>query len=362
MKIAIVHDWLTNYGGAERVLRKICDMFPDAPIYTVVYDKERMGEYFGDKDIRTTYIQKMPFGVKKYTSYLPLLPGAVERLDLTDFDLVISSSTCCAKGVITRADTIHVCYCATPMRYAWDFYFKYKDSCGRLKRALIPFFMQKIRIWDVVSSNRVDWFMANSKNVANRIKKHYRRESRVVYPFADTKFYTPSYEPDKGYYLCVSRLVEYKRLDLAVKAFGELGIPLVVVGEGREYSALKAMAKPNIKFTGRLSNEEIKEYYRGCKGFVFPGEEDFGITPVEAQSCGRPVIAYKKGGALETVTDGKTGIFFSEQTVESLKEAVLRFEKMTFDTDEIRKNAERFSEEVFEESFRAFINEKVNDE
>lgn len=359
MKTAIVHDWLTNYGGAERVLRKICEFFPDAPIYTVVYDKKKMNPYFGDRDVRTTYIQKMPFGVKKYTSYLPLLPGAVERLDLTGYDLIISSSTCCAKGVLTRADAIHLCYCATPMRYAWDFYFKYKNGCGFLKRNLIPLFMKKIRIWDVVSSNRVDRFMANSKNVAQRIKKHYRRESRVVYPFADTAFYTPDGISDKGYYLCVSRLVEYKRIDLAVKAFSELDLPLVIIGEGRELASLKAIAKPNVKFTGRLSNDEIRDYYRGCKAFLFPGEEDFGITPVEAQSCGKPVIAFGRGGALETVIEGKTGIFFEEQSVQSLKDAVKRFEKMTFDTNEIRKNAERFSENEFAKNFMAFVNESV---
>lgn len=361
MKTAIVHDWLTNFGGAEKVLRKICDMFPDAPVYTVVYNKKKMGKYFGDRDIRTTYIQKMPFGVTKYNSYLPLLPGAVERLDLTEFDLVISSSTCCAKGVLTRADALHICYCATPMRYAWDFYFKYKNSCGRLKRTLIPLFMKKIRLWDAVSANRVDKFMANSKNVARRIKKHYRRESTVVYPFADTAFYTPG-EKCGDYFLCVSRLVEYKRIDIAVRAFGALGLPLVIVGEGRELSRLKAIAAPNIKFTGRISDEETREYYRSCRAFVFPGEEDFGITPVEAQACGKPVIAYGRGGALETVIDGKTGIFFDEQSAEALCAAVKRFEGMTFDKTEIRKNAERFSEAEFAKNFSAFVEEALNNE
>ncbi len=360
MKAAIVHDWLTNYGGAERVLQAIADQFPDAPIYTVVYDKEKMGGHFKNHEIRTTYIQKIPFGVKKYNLYLPLLPGAVERLDLTEYDLVISSSTCCAKGVLTRADAIHICYCATPMRYAWDFYFKYKNSSGGLKKLLIPLFMKGIRQWDVISSNRVDHFIANSKNVAKRIKKHYRRESQVIYPFADTEFFTPEGSEDKGYYFIVTRLVEYKRIDLAVKAFNKLGLPLIIAGEGRELANLKKIAKDNIKFTGRISNEEIREYYRGCKAFIFPGEEDFGITPVEAQSTGKPVIAFGKGGALETVIDGVTGVFFPQQTAESLSEAVERFQKLTFDPDVIRKNAENFSKAEFIRDFNNFVQDKIN--
>ncbi len=360
MKTAIVHDWLTNYGGAERVLRAICELFPDAPIFTVVYDKNKMNKYFGDKTIYTSYIQKMPMGVKKYTSYLPLLPGAVERWDLTEYDLVISSSTCCAKGVITRADATHICYCATPMRYAWDFYFKYKETSGKIKKALIPLFMKNIRLWDAISANRVDWFIANSGNVSQRIKKHYRRESEVIYPFADTEFYTPG-ENSGDYYFIVSRLVEYKRIDIAVQAFTELGLPLVVVGEGRELANLKKIAGKNITFAGWCTDEQIRDYYRGCKAFVFPGEEDFGITPVEAQSCGRPVIAFGKGGALETVVDGKTGVFFPEQTVASLKDAVNRFEKMTFDSSVIRKNAENFSRQRFLSHMQQFVKEKLSD-
>ena len=359
MKVAIVHDWLTNYGGAERVLQAICSLFPDAPVYTVVYDEKKMHRYFGDKKIYTSYIQKMPLGVKKYTSYLPLLPGAVERWDLSEYDLVISSSTCCAKGVLTRADAIHICYCATPMRYAWDFYFRYMESSGKIKRFLIPFLMKNIRIWDAISANRVDRFIANSHNVANRIRKHYRRDAMVIYPFADTEFYTPG-NTNGDYYLVVSRLVEYKRIDIAVKALTKLGKPLVIVGEGRELEQLKKIAGKNVTFAGWCTNEQIRDYYRGCKAFLFPGEEDFGITPVESQACGRPVIAYGKGGALETVVADKTGVFFPEQTVESLTDAVVKFESMTFDKDEIRKNALRFSRDKFISDMKSFVEETLS--
>lgn len=358
MKVAIVHDWLTNYGGAERVLQAICSLFPDAPIYTVVYDKKKMEKYFKGKTIYTSYIQKIPFGIKKYTTYLPLLPGAVERWDLTEYDLIISSSTCCAKGVLTRADAVHICYCATPMRYAWDFYFKYMENSGKIKKMLIHLFMKNIRIWDVISANRVDKFVANSKNVANRIRKHYRRDSHVIYPFADTEFYTPGGE-DKDYFLVVSRLVEYKRVDIAVKAFSELNLPLVVVGEGRELENLKKIAGSSIKFAGWCTNEEIRDYYRGCRAFIFPGEEDFGITPVEAQCCGRPVIAYGKGGALETVKNNETGIFFDEQSTDSLKAAVKQFETMTFDKTVIRENAMNFSKEKFLADLESFVKENI---
>lgn len=353
MKVAIVHDWLTNFGGAERMLQKICHMFPDAPVYTIVYDKEKMGEAF--PDVRTSFIQKLPFGVKHYTLYLPLMPKAVERFDLSDYDLVISSSTCCAKGVITRADTKHVCFCATPMRYAWDFYFQYLQSAGKLKRMLIPHFMFSIRQWDVLSANRVDTFLANSKNVQRRIAKHYRRESQVVYPFADTEFFVPNGKEPEDFYLIVSRLVEYKQVDLAVEAFGQLGLPLVVIGEGREKKRLEQKAEKNIRFLGRCSNETVRDYYQRCRGFVFCGEEDFGITPVEAQACGRPVIAYGRGGALETVLDPQTGVFFREQTPEALMEAVQELEQRTFDAQAIRQNALRFSEQAFETAFRKAI-------
>lgn len=350
MKVAIVHDWLTNWGGAEQVLQRITTLYPDAPVYTLVYRKKTMSEIF--PNVRTSYIQKFPFADRLYSKYLPFFPKAIEAFDLSEYDLVISSSTCCAKGVLTRSDAVHVCYCATPMRYAWDFYFEYKNHASPWMRWLIPHYMHHIRLWDALSSNRVDAFLANSKNVKRRIMKHYRRDSQVVYPFADTDFFTPAKSPSQDYYLAASRLVNYKRIDLAIEACNRLNKKLVVVGTGAEEKALKRLAGSNVLFTGRCSNEQLREYYRNCKAFLFPGEEDFGITPVEAQACGRPVIAFGKGGALETVIDGKTGVFFEEQTVDSLCDAMLRLEELSFSAEEIRSNALGFSKEQFDSSFQ----------
>lgn len=362
MKVAIVHDWLTNMGGAERIIKIFHELFPDAPIYTLVYDKESMPDEFKNMDVRVSFLQQIPFGKKKYQSLLPFMPTAIEQFDLSGYDLVISSSTCCAKGVLTRTDTLHICYCNTPMRYGWDFYHEYIKGKNRLSKLLIAFAMNYIRLWDRLSADRVDYFIANSNNVKKRIKKHYRRESVVIYPPVDTQFYTPSDEDD-DYYLIVSRLVPYKRIDLAIEVFNDLGLPLVIIGEGTEFSKYINIAKDNILFLGRLSDEEVREHYRRCKAFVFPGEEDFGITPVEAQSCGRPVIAYGRGGALETVVEGKTGLFFHEQSKEALKKAILDFEKSfnNYDKQIIRNHALNFGIDRFKKEFIEFIEKRINE-
>lgn len=361
MKVALVHDWLINMGGAERLIKIFHELFPEAPIYTLFYDRDRMPAEFQKMDIRTSWLQNIPYGTRIYQHLLPLMPMAVEQFDLSEYDLVLSSSTCCAKGVITRPDTLHICYCNTPMRYAWDFYCEYTENKSRPMKLLIAAVMNYIRLWDRLSADRVDYFIANSNNVRKRIYKHYRRDSTVIYPGVDTDFYTPS--GDIGdYYLIVSRLVGYKKVDLAVKAFNELGLPLVVVGDGPELAGLKKMAKNNIRFTGRLSDEDVREYYRKCRALIFPAEEDFGLVPLEAQSCGRPVIAYGRGGALETVIEGKTGVFFSLQTAESLKEAVLDFEKKADEFDEkfIRLHALRFGYDRFKKEMIDFIKDKMN--
>ena len=360
MKVAIVHDWLTNLGGAEKVLRAICDLFPGAPIYTIVYNEKRMGGLFSDREIIPSKIQRFPFAKTQYTKYLPFMPKAVEAFDLSSFDLVISSSTSCAKGVLTGADTLHLCYCATPMRYAWDFYFEYLGGSGRLMKALIPHFMHKVRIWDYITHQRVDYFMANSRTVQRRIQKHYGRDSEVVYPFVDTDFFVPGQETG-DFYLIVSRLVPYKRIDLAIEAFNELQLPLVIIGDGGEFQHLSKIAGPTIKLLGRQPDDIILQYYQTCRGFVFPGYEDFGITPLEAQSCGRGVIAYNRGGATETVVDGITGCFFETQTADSLKEAVLRYQKLNLEKDRIRENAQRFSKEHFQKHFMRFVEEKTDE-
>lgn len=354
MKVAIVHDWLTIYGGAESIIRILHDMFPEAPIYTTVYDKDNMPEDFKKMDIRPSFLQKMPFAKKKYTSYLMMMPRAFEQFDMEEYDLVISSSTSCSKGIITGANTLHICYCNTPMRYGWDFYHEYRSGKGALARFLISGMMKKIRMWDRLSADRVDTFIANSYNVSRRIKKHYRRNSVVIYPPVRTGMFQKS-DRDDGFYLCVSRLVPYKRVDLVVEAFTKLGLPLVVIGGGSQYKDIAAKAGPKVKMLGRVGDDVVLNHMERCKAFLFPGEEDFGITPIEAQACGKPVIAYGRGGALETIVEDKTGIFFYEQTVGAVIEAVRRFERMEFDGEVIRAQAEKFSEERFTEELKEFI-------
>lgn len=356
MKVAIVHDWLTIYGGSESIVRILHEMFPDAPIYTTVYDKKNMPEDFAKMDIRPSFLQRYPFAKKKYTMYLPFMPRAFESFDMSEYDLVISSNTSCSKGVLTGANTLHICYCNTPMRYGWDFYHEYIREKGKPGKFLISCMMKKIRLWDRLSADRVDKFIANSHNVARRIRKHYRRESYVIYPPVRTQLFTMSREkPQEEYYLAVSRLVPYKRIDLLVEAFNTLGLPLKIIGDGSEMKALRKKASLNIQFLGRLEDDMVLKYMQGAKAFLFPGEEDFGITPIEAQACGVPVIAYGKGGALETVENGKTGLFFKEQTGESVIEAVKAFEKMSFEPEYIANHAEKFSEERFRRELESYI-------
>lgn len=360
MKVAIVHDWLPYVGGAEYVIKAMLELFPDADVYTSVYNKEKVGDFLGDVKVYTSFIDKLPLARKRHQIYLNLMPLAFEQFDLRGYDVVISSSTCCAKAVITDAQTPHICYCNTPMRYAWDLYFEYLDECKNpIKKAAVALVMHRARKWDVLTSNRVDYFIANSHNVARRIYKHYRRQSHVIYPPVDTSpgINTPYSQGD--YYLVLSRLVPYKRIDVAVEAFNELGKPLVIAGDGPEMDKLRKMAKPNIRFMGRVSEEEKYELYRGCKAFLFPGEEDFGITPVEAQSFGKPVIALGRGGALETVIDGQTGVHYSEGNAKGLIEAVKRAETIDFNPDVIKQNALKFDWEMFKKQLKQFVEDKV---
>ena len=354
MKVAIVHDWLVNYGGAERVVEQLHALFPQAPVYTLVYDRKKMPARFHAYDIRTTYLQKFPFATRLYKNMLTLMPGAFERLDLTEYDLVISSCSSCSKGVITRPDAVHICYCHTPTRYVWDFYYTYVANAGWLKRLLIPHMMQKMRVWDRLAADRVDYFVANSRYIARRIQKFYRREAEVVYPGVRIGECALAEQPD-DYYLIVSRFTYYKRIDLAVRACTKLNKRLVVVGGGEEEKRLRALAGPTVEFRGRLTDEEIRALYARAKAFLFPGEEDFGITPVEAMSAGCPVLAYGRGGVTETVLDGKTGLFFAEQTEEALISCIERFERegVAYTRAELRAHSLRFSEERFLSEMRA---------
>ncbi len=367
MKVAIVHEWLANMGGSEKVVLAFKEIFPDAPIYTTVYNPDRVDPAFHNMDIRTSFIQRLPRGRTAYQSYLPLMPTAVEQFDLSSYDVVLSSSHAVAKGVLTGTNTLHITYCHTPMRYAWDFYHEYLDGpgAGRVKRLLIPWLMNYIRMWDRLSADRVDYFIANSGYVARRIKKHYRRESEVIYPPVDTAFFAapdPAVPVNAGdYYFIVSRLIPYKRIDLAVEAFTGLGLPLKVAGDGPERRRLEEMAGPNVEFLGRVSDAEMKKLYTGCKAFIFPGEEDFGITPVEAQAAGRPVIAYGAGGALETVLPGVTGEFFQPRTAEALAGVVSRFDPDEYRPEVIRRHAAGFDRELFKQRIQEFVEERYRE-
>jgi glycosyltransferase involved in cell wall biosynthesis len=342
-------------GGAERVLEELLSIYPEAPLFTSFVRFNGLPETFKKRNIKTSFLQKLPSFIRKnHQRFFPLYPLAFESFDLSGYNIVISSSMCCAKGVVTGANTIHVCYCHTPMRYVWEQKENYEKGMGCLKKFVFRLLEHRMRLWDYSSSQRVNYFIANSSTVQKRIKKTYGRESVVVYPPVRCSYFLPS-ETDGDYYLVVSRLVAYKRFDLAVKACAVLGKKLFVIGNGPELKSLKKISNGNIKFLGSLLDDDVKRYISECKALLFPGEEDFGIVPVEAMSCGRPVIAYGKGGVLDTVVDGKTGVLFGEQTVESLKEAIEKFEGMSFDKQAIREHALKFDESVFKERIREFV-------
>lgn len=364
MKVAIVHELLIGHGGAERVLEDILKVYPEAHIYTMIYDPKSMPERFRNYDIRTTYFQKIPMSKKLYKKLVPLMPGAWERLDLTSYDLVISSSNNCCKGVITGPKATHICYCHTPPRYYWDMFYEYRKNSGWIMRMLLPGLIHKMRMWDRLAADRVDYFIANSNFTATRIAKYYRREARVIYPGVHLNDYEVQERPEE-YYLVVSRFVTYKRVDLAIEACNRLKKRLVIIGgRGEAEKELHRMAGPTIEFKGHLSDEEMLHYYVKAKAFLFPGKEDFGITPVEAQSAGVPVLAFGEGGALETVVDGKTGRFFHEQTAEALMECMQLFEDegVEYSRKQIREHSLKFSEERFRSELEGYVKEKTDRE
>lgn len=356
MKVAIVHYWLVNMRGGERVLEALCAMFPQADIFTHVYDPAAIPDTITSHFIKTSFIQALPRATRSYQAYLPLMPLALEQLDLRAYDLVISSESGPAKGVITRPDALHICYCHSPMRYLWDMYHDYRETAGTLRRWLMPVIFHYLRMWDVSSAARVDHFVANSAFVASRIRKYYRRDSVVIHPPVAVDDFSVADATD-DFYLVVSQLVRYKRVDLAIEAFNRNGRKLVVIGDGELLHEFRKLARPNVTVLGRQPFSVIKDHYRTCKALVFPGVEDFGIVPVEAMASGRPVIAYRRGGVLETVKEEKTGIFFDEQTPESLSAAIARFESQfqKFRPEMIRAHAKLFDEQVFAARFRSFL-------
>lgn len=354
--IALVHDWLVSMRGGEKVLEVLCELFPGATLFTLVHRKGSCSQTIERMNIRTSFLQKLPMGIRHYQHYLPLFPSAIKRFNLQEFDLVISSSSAAAKGVNVRSDAIHICYCHTPMRYIWDQHDDY-FSPGRaslLTRAGMKMFRRCLQEWDVETANGVTHFIANSNNVRERVKRIYHRDSTVIYPPVDVQRFSLSTN-DEGYYLIVSALVPYKRIDVAVEAFNRLGKKLFIIGTGSEEKRLKSFARPNVEFLGRADDANVVRYYSGCKALIFPGEEDFGIVPVEAMACGKPVIAYAKGGVLETVVDGVTGVFFNEQRAESLERRVNEYEKMQFDGAAVRERAMKFAKEDFRRRFQEFI-------
>ena len=360
MKVAIVHDFLTQMGGAEKVVEVLHDMFPEAPIYTSIFDPDAMPIYYRTWDIRPSFLQKLP--IKKYSHRLALLlyPLAFESFDLSEYDVVISSSSAFAKGVITQPHTTHICYTHAPMRFAWTTknYMK-NEKVNRPMRMILGPGMHYLRNWDMQAASRVDHYVANSRAVSQRISKFYRRNCDVVYPPVDTKRF--SIDSDVGdYFIIVSRFVPYKRLDLAVEAFTKLGLPLKVVGTGRQMKQLKEIAGPNVEFLGRVDDVALPGLLARAQAYLMPGEEDFGIAPVEANACGRPVIAYAAGGALDSQIDGVTGVLFKEQTVDCLCEAVRRFQQIKFDPQRIQAHAQAFDNDVFRVVLHNTIHNMIN--
>jgi len=358
MKIAIVTDWLTNYGGAESVISAFHDLYPNAPIYTTIYKPKKMRELGKLSNVRTTYLDKIP-GIK-HQWLLSLMPTAIEMIDLNEFDVVLSSCHSVSKGVITKPNTLHISYCHTPMRYAWESW----DFETRLKK--FPKFLhskirkeiEKIRKWDYCAAQRVDSYIANSGYIGKQIKKHYKRNSHIIYPPVHIQKFTPVKNPTEDYYFSVGRLIPYKKFDLLVQTFNEINKKLVIAGTGSELDKLKKIAGPNIKILGYVNEKKLLDLYANCKAFLFPQIEDAGIVPLEAMACGRPVIALNQGGSLDTMIDGKTGVFFKDQTVKSLNTAITKFEKMKFDPDFIRKHAEKFDVKYFKEKIRNYVDQE----
>ena len=355
MRVALVCSWLNQYGGAERVLEVLHDMYPQAPIYTSVYEPRALPDFYRQWDIRPSFMQRLPLVKRKHQLFLGLFPLAFESFDLSEYDLVISNSSAFAHGVLTREGTAHVCYCLTPARFLWNYHaYVQREKVGSLARLILPFPLHYLRTWDAAAASRVDSFVAISHAVQARIRKFYRRDSTIIYPPVNINDYQPADEVG-DYYLIVSRLIPYKRIDLAVEAFNQLGLPLKIVGDGRDRAALQAMARSNVEFLGRRSDAEVRQLYARCRAFVLPGEEDFGLTPLEAQASGRPVIAYGAGGALDTVVEGETGAFFCQQTPESLAEAVASFDALACDPHRIREHAAKFDVAVFRQQLGELV-------
>ncbi len=352
MKIAHSHDWLNGMRGGEKCLEAIAELYPGSPIYTLFHENGKISATLEKHPIQVSWIQKLPDVYKRYRHYLPLFPRAIESFCLKDAEVVISTSHCVAKGIRKSKGAVHICYCFTPMRYAWDLFDEYFGAQNFFLRKGIAAFMPSLRKWDYESSRGVDHFIAISEHVKKRIQRFYKRSAEVIYPPVDTDFFTSTRTARENFYLIVSALVPYKRIDVAIQAFNCSGKRLVVIGEGPERKKLEALAKKNVEFLGWQPDELIRQYYRRARALIFPGEEDFGIVPVEMQACGGFVLALAKGGALETVRDGKTGLFFPDPDERSIVKTVERFEGMHWIPEDSRQNAAGFSRERFKKEMR----------
>lgn len=368
MKVAIVQEWLVTVGGSDKVVKAILDVFPDADIYTLVAKKEVCDELgIPWEKVHTSFIQKMPLGTKKHRAYLPLFPFAIEQFDLRGYDVVISSSHCVAKGVLTKADQLHICYCHSPIRYCWDMYNEYLEESHLdkgFKSWLVRLMLHPIRQFDAIAGSRVDYYISNSDYVGQRIRKTYRRKATTIHPNIDISNFELCNDKQE-YYLASSRLVAYKKIDTIIEAFNQMpDKKLVVIGGGPNLEAYRKLAKDNVTVMGYQPFDVLKDKMQHAKAFVFAADEDFGMIPIEAQSCGTPVIAYGHGGSLETVNGGKTGLFFYEQTPEAIVEAVNRFEAMgsqPFAPADCRQWAEGFSEERFKREIKEFVEKKYEE-
>lgn len=360
MRIALVHDYLIQCGGAEKVLECFSELFPRAPIFTLIYDEKLTHGIFSKRDIRTSFLQKIPFSKTRHRIFPPLMAMAIEQFDFSNYDIVLSDSSSFAHGIITGPKTLHICYMHTPMRYAWDDCQKYTEDFyfPKFIKKIVPLFMNYIRVWDRVSADRPDIIVANSNFIARRIKKYYKRNSSVIHPPVETqKFYVT---PDSGdYFLLVGRLMAYKRFDIVIEAFKKLGWKLKVIGRGTEIKRLKKIAGPGTEFLGRVSDDELHRYYSECKAFIFPQEEDFGITAIEAMASGRPIIAYRGGDIPEHMEEGKTGLFFDRQNTECLIETLKKFCEENFDRAHIRSKALGFDKEIFKAKIKKYVGQQL---
>ena len=359
MKIALVHDWMNQIGGAEDVLESLVALYPQAPVYTSLYAPDRMPPHCQQWDIRPGFIDRLPFAHRQQQLYFPLYPFAFEQFDFQDYDVVISNKSGFCHGIITGPETLHICYCLTPTRYVWRYpQYAEREQLGRLTRTILPPFLTFLRQWDQLAANRVDHFVAISQEIQRRIGKVYRREATIIHPPVDTTRFMPSGKIE-DYYLMVGRLVPYRRVDLLIEAFNRMKRPLFIAGNGRDRERLEAMAGPTIKFLGYVPDADLPDLMARCRAFMWPGEEDFGIAPLQAMAAGRPVIAYKAGGVLETLIPGQTGLFFEQQTVQAVMDAVEAFDPSDYSTQLIRQHAEQFDTSIFKQKMIDFVTQKL---